>query len=115
MTNEPEIETVIRWAAKLGFKLEPIPLAIRQTVKDLVDGPLRAASLAKLRKISPTAASNRLRSTERAGFLTEGVEGRELTFELSPGVRYYAWIRDADEPVSCPRCGRRQDLIGDID
>lgn len=100
-----DIDKLRSKAAVLGFKVEPLPLAIRQTVKDLMDGPHRASTLAKLRKISRTAASNRLRSTERAGFLTESVEGRELVFELSPGVRYYAWSNA--EPAACPRCGRR--------
>lgn len=108
MTNDNEIEKLRVKAATLGLKVEPLALAIRQTVKDLMDGPLRASSLAKLRGISPTAASNRLRSTERAGFLTEHAEGRELIFELSPGVRYYAWAGDDAGPAACPRCGRQE-------
>ena len=103
MTNE--IETVKRWAAKLGFKLEPFPAILRETVGDvLANGLLTAAGLASRRGISPTAASNRLRAAQRVGLLQEAPLGKEIVFELSPGAGRYPWIGN-EKSAECLRCG----------
>ncbi len=104
MTNE--IETVKQAAALLGFKLEPLPVSLWETVLDVQEfGLLTAGRLARARGISPTAASNRLRAAQRIGFLQDAPRGRELVFELSPGVDPLSW-GSLLGPGACPRCGR---------
>ena len=98
MTAHKPIEQLRLEVERLGYRMVPPPLLVRQVVAYIREnGETTAADLANLFEINPTAASNRLRATALAGFLVERRRGRELVFELADGVAKFPWVPGAPE------------------
>lgn len=86
-------------ALREGYLLTRVPTVTRWTLADVASGLDRAAGIVERRRISPTAASNRLANLRRMGLVEEyGKDGRELTFRMTPLGRtiFAAWASDAE-------------------